>query len=139
MQRHTPNSILPVARSLSLSAASDELQVDQSPFHVQAPILPIVSNASLSCDPNREKVLPFNAYLTNYAREATEMAESPLHLLIDVMAAEKNASLHSNEGMPPNFRQVCLAYKKSSTSLRLAAILIYIFCYRRRHKHSLLL
>jgi len=29
--------------------------------------------------------------------QATEMAESPLHLLIVIMAAEKNASLHSNE------------------------------------------
>jgi hypothetical protein len=43
--------------------------------------------------------LPFESYLTTYAREATEPAESPVYLLIDIMAAEKNALLSTSEGM----------------------------------------
>lgn len=44
-------------------------------------------------------VLPFESYLTSYAREAIETAESPVHMLIDIMATEKNAFLSSSEGM----------------------------------------
>jgi hypothetical protein len=46
-----------------------------------------------------DHVLPFKSYLTSYAREAIETAESPVHMLIDIMAAEKNALLSSSEGM----------------------------------------
>ena len=44
-------------------------------------------------------VLPFKSYLTSYAPEAIDTAESPVHLLIDIMATEKNALLFSSEGM----------------------------------------
>lgn len=46
-----------------------------------------------------DHVLPFKSYLTSYAREAIETAESPVHMLIDIMAAEKNALTSSSEGM----------------------------------------
>jgi hypothetical protein len=46
-----------------------------------------------------DHVLPFESYLTSYAREAIEMAESPVHMLIDIMATEKNALISTSEGM----------------------------------------
>jgi len=43
--------------------------------------------------------IAFKDYLTNYAREAIEMAESPLYMLNDIMAMEKNGSLRSSKGI----------------------------------------
>jgi hypothetical protein len=56
-----------------------------------------INSVPNDCSP--EKHLAFEDYLTNYAREAIEMSESPLHMLNDIMAMEKNGSLRSSKGM----------------------------------------
>jgi len=37
----------------------------------------------------------FEIYLTDYAREAIEMAESPVHMLIDIMSSDKDAYMRT--------------------------------------------
>lgn len=37
----------------------------------------------------------FEVYLTDYAREAIEVAESPVHMLIDIMSSDKDAYMRT--------------------------------------------
>jgi hypothetical protein len=47
--------------------------------------------------PTYAKPTAFNSYLTTYAVEAIEMAESPVHLLQEIMASEMNADVEKSE------------------------------------------
>ena len=42
------------------------------------------------------RISTFDLYLTPYAREAIKMAESPVHLLIEVIASEMDANVQQS-------------------------------------------
>jgi len=90
----------PLLHHVSVTYGEFTPQVADAPlFHTSTKTKLGTESNTLTYDCSADHVLPFKSYLTSYAREAIEMAESPVHMLIDIMGAEKNALLRSSEGM----------------------------------------
>jgi hypothetical protein len=61
----------------------------------EAPDLKPHSATATQYPPKPIGISGIEAYLTDYAREAIEIAESPVHMLIDIMSSDKDAYMRT--------------------------------------------
>lgn len=63
----------------------------------EVPDLKPISATAAQYPPKPIEICGFEIYLTEYARDAIEMAESPVHMLIDIMYSNKDAYMRADQ------------------------------------------